>query len=454
MPPFTDRDTRWETVAAALSPLLSVASTAAKWTGYGAAVNVVKGVVAVASVTANQLPLLLGDGLFKLLQVLGPLAGVSLWNTDVILSAVHYLRTYQRGRRGDHPLLEHELHNGCPPVAKDTMDLVQWLGPFALHHVYQAHQLDVQRFGLLHGFQLVTSWPEAGSAKPAWSLFASPSLKQCILAIRGSKEASDWDTNFQFDGISMALADGRTVTASKGICEAAKWVVRQASPLLEMLAAGGAHGVYICGHSLGAGVAALVSLYLREGPPSRQSKCFDKVQCVAFAPPPCMDQDAAALCKSYVTSVVLRDDPVPRCSVGNAKVLFHVLNLAKASPLVKGLLKQLGQQTLDATMPQVHLLSSLTSPKSCQSGFLFRLKCLYPPSRRIKLSIVSTTTTICLRPRKMLWHWDTATQILSLRICIQIWCVCLKCTLVQLQGQTLLQALCIMVLLCMMGRAL
>ena len=62
--------------------------------------------------------------------------------------------------------------------------------------------------------------------------------------------------------------------------------------------------------SLGAGTAALVSCIM-------QSQHGVASECFGFATPSCMDAAAAAR-MDHVTSVILRDDIVPRASVYNA----------------------------------------------------------------------------------------------------------------------------------------
>ncbi|KAK3261240.1 hypothetical protein CYMTET_26387 [Cymbomonas tetramitiformis] len=62
--------------------------------------------------------------------------------------------------------------------------------------------------------------------------------------------------------------------------------------------------VVITGHSLGAGVAALLALQWRSEMPA--------VQCYAFAPPCTMSIELARATASFITSVILKDDFVCR----------------------------------------------------------------------------------------------------------------------------------------------
>lgn len=62
------------------------------------------------------------------------------------------------------------------------------------------------------------------------------------------------------------------------------------------------------GHSLGAGVATILSLKLK--------KEFSDVRCIAYSPPGGLISEALAdYTKSFVLSVVVGDDIVPRLSI-------------------------------------------------------------------------------------------------------------------------------------------
>mmetsp|Transcript_96267 Transcript_96267/g.274207 ORF Transcript_96267/g.274207 Transcript_96267/m.274207 type:complete len:612 (+) Transcript_96267:188-2023(+) len=74
----------------------------------------------------------------------------------------------------------------------------------------------------------------------------------------------------------------------------------------------------VVGHSLGAGVASLLSLLLKE------ELGFERVRCVVFAAPPCMNPELAASAgEAYqLKNIVCADDCIPRASEGN---LFRLL---------------------------------------------------------------------------------------------------------------------------------
>jgi len=79
--------------------------------------------------------------------------------------------------------------------------------------------------------------------------------------------------------------------------------------------------IVICGHSLGAGVAALLAALWRD---AGRFPGVD-VQCMAFACPQVLDQQLAAALSNHTTSVVVGDDMVPRLSLASAMDLREVL---------------------------------------------------------------------------------------------------------------------------------
>lgn len=68
--------------------------------------------------------------------------------------------------------------------------------------------------------------------------------------------------------------------------------------------------VCLPGHSLGGGVAALVTLLLQQ--PGAAPRGISGVRCITIGPPAVLSQELCGLCEEYVTSIVLGADPIPR----------------------------------------------------------------------------------------------------------------------------------------------
>jgi len=74
------------------------------------------------------------------------------------------------------------------------------------------------------------------------------------------------------------------------------------------------HQLVVVGHSLGAGVAALLALHLRS--------VYPGTRCWAYAPPGgLMSPELSAAMRDYCTSVVCGRDLVPRLSLSNMEIL-------------------------------------------------------------------------------------------------------------------------------------
>lgn len=98
-----------------------------------------------------------------------------------------------------------------------------------------------------------------------------------------------------------------------GIVAKARRIVLEVGPVLEDMSGRG-FKIFIIGHSLGGGVAALTTALLRER--------INRIQCYTFGSPPCVNQSLGSALESCVTSVVLRDDLVARATVGNVERLI------------------------------------------------------------------------------------------------------------------------------------
>merc|ERR1719409_130171 len=90
--------------------------------------------------------------------------------------------------------------------------------------------------------------------------------------------------------------------------------------------------IVICGHSLGAGVAALLAALWRD----RGHLPGVNVQCVAFACPQVLDSCLAVAQSNHTTSVIVGDDLVPRFSLATAQDLQAAM-LCLNNPESKGL---------------------------------------------------------------------------------------------------------------------
>lgn len=162
--------------------------------------------------------------------------------------------------------------------------------------------------------------------------------KVIVVAIRGTLSLEDVFTDlmaFASDGVP--LDDLEDANAHEGMLLSARYIHRrlmgfagqqqdgslERTPLMsvahtQLKALVGQetakeYGLVILGHSLGGGVASILSLLMRQHPDYRD------LQCYAFSPPGgLMSLNAAQYCEDFVCSVVLNDDIVPRLGLVTA----------------------------------------------------------------------------------------------------------------------------------------
>lgn len=163
---------------------------------------------------------------------------------------------------------------------------------------------------------------------PAFILLRDEELKALVLILRGSAEKADYFTSMTgmtqpHHIFSQVATDGGAAGspslgfAHSGFVVSAHRVLKHhllnpSNPkLLEAVREQRNRGyrLLVCGHSLGAGIAALLTAFLRE-----QSPELSHVQCVAFACPPCATKELAEACAPFVTTIVNSADAVPTIS--------------------------------------------------------------------------------------------------------------------------------------------
>jgi hypothetical protein len=90
-----------------------------------------------------------------------------------------------------------------------------------------------------------------------------------------------------------------------------------------------AYKIHIVGHSLGAGVAALLGVLLRSRA-NEQLQDPDYLQVWAFACPAVLDKQSSLESKSFITTIVNNNDIVPRLSMSNLTIFYkQLIDLAK-----------------------------------------------------------------------------------------------------------------------------
>lgn len=152
---------------------------------------------------------------------------------------------------------------------------------------------------------------------PAWCLVVRCATKTALLSIRGSVTRADWVINSDLEPEDLGRGD-----CHGGFLRAAKAVLDDCGSrrlILRLFDEG--YDLQVVGHSMGAGVGALVTALLDDEARSRGRS----VECVAYAAPACVSPQLADALQDRVLSVVHRDDLVPRLSDANCAILARDL---------------------------------------------------------------------------------------------------------------------------------
>jgi len=179
----------------------------------------------------------------------------------------------------------------------------------------------LQMTGLPPDALLHSCW-EASTFRPAHVVLLDRPFRRIILTIRGTLTPEDALTD-----IGAMTSPFRGGHVHRGMLDSAEFVVSSCMPYIDTCLEnlGGEIGDYslvVTGHSLGAGVASIVTLLLQEnfagwGP--------QRLHCYAFAPPAVFNESLADECSESITSVILGCDMIPRTSAANVDFLIHEL---------------------------------------------------------------------------------------------------------------------------------
>jgi hypothetical protein len=159
-----------------------------------------------------------------------------------------------------------------------------------------------------------------------------------VVGIKGTSSTVDWLTSLwiakeelDIPVPSGSAKDKRDYGVHGGILHAARYLLQRVkSQLKEVFDQSNKRSksqkplqyIVFVGHSLGAAVASVASIILRE------EESMDNVFCFAYAPPPAVSLVLAQKSSSYVFSVVNNDDLIPRISMKQIKTF--VVNIKRA----------------------------------------------------------------------------------------------------------------------------
>ncbi|CAN6308611.1 unnamed protein product [Urochloa humidicola] len=153
--------------------------------------------------------------------------------------------------------------------------------------------------------------------QPSFALVCDKRTKCFLFFIRGAistKERLTAATAAEVPFHHITLSEGQISNvvlgyAHCGMLAGARWIARLAIPhLREKIREFPGYQIKVIGHSMGAGIGAILTYILRE------NYEFLSCSCLAFAPPACMTWELAESGKDFITSLVNRNDVVPAFS--------------------------------------------------------------------------------------------------------------------------------------------
>ncbi|KAI3871624.1 hypothetical protein MKX03_005807 [Papaver bracteatum] len=176
------------------------------------------------------------------------------------------------------------------------------------------------RFGPDCGYGMNPDWvikrvtyEQNNGRAPPYLIYIDHTNQEIVLAIRGLNLVSQSDYKLLLDNrLGMQMFDGGYV--HHGLLKSAIWLLNQESDTLKSLWLdnGSRYKMIFAGHSLGSGVAALLTIVVVNHRNQLGGIPRSNVKCYAIAPARCMSLNLAVKYADVINSVILQDDFLPR----------------------------------------------------------------------------------------------------------------------------------------------
>ncbi|KAH6796916.1 alpha/beta-Hydrolases superfamily protein [Perilla frutescens var. hirtella] len=157
------------------------------------------------------------------------------------------------------------------------------------------------------------NYEQTGGHAPPYLIFVDHDNREIVLAIRGLNLVKESDYKVLLDNrLGMQKFDGGYV--HKGLLKSAVWLLKRESETLKRLweENGKEYKMVFAGHSLGSGVASLLTIIVANHGNELGGLPRSLLRCYAVAPARCMSLNLAVKYADIIYSVVLQDDFLPR----------------------------------------------------------------------------------------------------------------------------------------------
>ncbi|KAJ9171373.1 hypothetical protein P3X46_014756 [Hevea brasiliensis] len=168
---------------------------------------------------------------------------------------------------------------------------------------------------------------ETGGHVTPYLIYLDHENADIVLAIRGLNLAKESDYAVLLDNkLGQTKFDGGYV--HNGLLKAAKWVFdTECEVLRDLVEMNPDYKLTFAGHSLGAGVVALMVIYVIKNRNRLGNIERKRIRCFAMAPARCMSLNLAVRYADVINSVVLQDDFLPRTTTALEDVFKSLLCL-------------------------------------------------------------------------------------------------------------------------------
>ncbi|KAF9606125.1 hypothetical protein IFM89_023178 [Coptis chinensis] len=161
---------------------------------------------------------------------------------------------------------------------------------------------------------------ESSVMRPGYYIGIDTRNKLVILGIRGTHTVYDLITDIVSSSDREVTFEG--YSTHFGTAEAARWFLNhEIGTIRKCLEKHEGYRLRLVGHSLGGAAASLLAIMLRKRSQEELGFSPDIVSAVGIGTPPCVSKELAEGCSSYVSTLVLQDDIIPRLSVASLRRL-------------------------------------------------------------------------------------------------------------------------------------
>ncbi|KAB5560892.1 hypothetical protein DKX38_005849 [Salix brachista] len=165
-----------------------------------------------------------------------------------------------------------------------------------------------------HGYRLNPDWvikrvtyEQTQGRAPPYIIYIDHDHKEIVLAIRGLNLYKESDYKTLLDNrLGMQMFDGGFV--HHGLLKSAVWLLNEEGEILKRLweENGKVYGIVFAGHSLGSGVAALLTVIVVNHRGRLGGIPREKIRCYAMAPARCMSLNLAVKYADVIHSIILQ----------------------------------------------------------------------------------------------------------------------------------------------------